>query len=134
MESHRNLYTEIELYCNPGQYLRPVQHDMADMSFAWEGELVLPYYRNESTAWICRAEHNRHIGKKRMTTEWRLGYANNRYILFLVKWPLSPDLFLIAHKTAAVLSNCQLAWRGYALQTLNSYEEKIARTERTDSY
>ncbi|PXF47704.1 hypothetical protein BWQ96_02566 [Gracilariopsis chorda] len=82
-ESDRSLYTNSDVCPNRESYLADGQHGMADMGFAGDGELVVPYKRTESASWLYRTEHYNDIRKQSMVNEWVIGFINNRYRLFL---------------------------------------------------
>lgn len=100
VESDRNLYTSSDVHHNTELYISNGQHGMADMWFAVDGELFVPYKRNESTSWFYRAKHNKEIRKRIMVNERGIRFINNRYRLFLGRWPFESDLFPIAKRTA----------------------------------
>ena len=104
-ESDRNLYTSSEVYQNPGDFLATGRHGMADMGFCGSGALVAPDKRNESTEWIHRSSYNKYIRGQRIVNEWGIGYINNRFRIFLGRWPFEKELFPIGYNTAAMLSN-----------------------------
>lgn len=104
-ESDRTLYTESDVYRNSDQYLSLGHHGMADMAFAGVGELVVPFKTNESTSWMYRTEYNSTLRKQPMVNEWGTGFLNNRFRLFLGRWPLEKGLLPVAYKTAAMVVN-----------------------------
>lgn len=55
-ESDRTLYVEFDVYRKKSVYLSTGQHGMADMGFAGDGDIVVPYKANESTDWMLRAQ------------------------------------------------------------------------------
>ena len=131
-ESDRNMYTTSDVFKNSDESLSTGQHGMADMGFAGSGELVVPYKRNESTMWMYRSIYNKCIRKQRMVNEWGIGYVNNRFRLFLGRWPFEKELFSLAYYTVAMLSNWQFDRRGFALQPRSRYEEKLAAQDEND--
>ena len=106
---------------------------MADMGFAGKGALVVPYKKNESTEWMFRTCHNRHIRRQRMVNEWGIGFINNWFRIFLGCWPFEKDIFPMACNTAVMISNWQFDRRGFALQPRSRYEAKLAANARRDS-
>ncbi|PXF44638.1 hypothetical protein BWQ96_05633 [Gracilariopsis chorda] len=69
-ESDHSLYTRSDFYRNRERYLFNAQHGMADMGFAGDGELVVPYKRTESTSWLYKNEHNKEIRQQHTVNEW----------------------------------------------------------------
>lgn len=57
------------------------------MRSAGDGELVVPYKRTESNSCMYKNEHNEEIRKQLMVNEWGFGFTDNRYSLFLERWP-----------------------------------------------
>lgn len=131
-ESDRNLYTSSEVYQNPSDFLTAGQLGMADMGFGGSGALVVPYKNKESTEWIHMTNYNRYIRRQRMVNEWGIGYINNRFRIFLGRWPFEKELFPIAYNTAAMLCNWQFDRRGFALQPRWRYVEKLTQHERLE--
>ena len=133
-ESDRNMYKSSEVYHNLSDFLAAGKHGMADMGFGGSGGLVVPYKRNESTEWIHRSSYNRYIRQQRMVNEWGIGYINNRFRIFLGRWPLKKELLPIDYNTAAMLSDWQFDRRGFALPPRWRYEEKLAAHGRIEDY
>ena len=107
-----------------------------DMGFGGSGALqrtmVVAYKRNEGTEWIHRSSYNRYIRRQRIVNEWEIGYINNRFRIFLGRWPFEKELFPIAYNTADMLSTWQFDIQGFALQPRWPYEEKLAAHGRLE--
>ena len=68
------------------------------MVYAGDGDLFFPYKRIESTLWLYRSKQNSYIRSQRMVNEWGIGFINNRFRVFLGRWPFEPELFPIAYQ------------------------------------
>ena len=82
---------------------------MADMVFARDVDLAVPFGINEGTDWILRGEHKQDMRMQRVASDSDLGYLKNRYGIFRSRWPYGDDLYHIAYKTASMLSNWRLS-------------------------
>lgn len=95
------------------------------MGFGEDGDLVVLYKCIESTVWIYLGEHNYEISGQRMVNEWGMGFVNTFYRLFLGSWPFEHEIFPVAYNTAVMVANWLFDRRGFALQTLESYKDKL---------
>lgn len=86
-DSDRNIYMESPIRWNKEHYLSELGHGMADMGFAGDVDIVVPYKQNESTEWIFRGSHGRNIRSQRIVNELVIDYINNNYKIFLDRWP-----------------------------------------------
>ena len=127
-ESDRTIYVPSDICKRGDLHLSGALHGMADMEFSGDGDLVVPYKRNESTSWLYRSRHNQDISSQRMVKEWGIGFISKRFRLFIDCWPFEPESFAIAYQTAAMVSNWQFNCREYALQTRERYPEKLERS------
>jgi len=82
---------------------------MCDTGFIGDGPIVCPFKSGEGGWFQYRTEWNKDIRTQRILNEWAVGWVNNRYRIFLGRWPYELHLHNFSYENVVMISN--LFWR-----------------------
>eukprot|EP00173_Palmaria_palmata_P000060 Plantae.Rhodophyta-Palmaria_palmata.ctg1029.p1 GENE.Plantae.Rhodophyta-Palmaria_palmata.ctg1029~~Plantae.Rhodophyta-Palmaria_palmata.ctg1029.p1 ORF type:complete len:262 (+),score=37.55 Plantae.Rhodophyta-Palmaria_palmata.ctg1029:26-787(+) len=130
-ESDKTMYMESDIGAQPSLYLSDGECGLADMGYAGIPRIEVPDKKNTNMLFPYRRARNCSIRGVRMINEWAMGYVNNRYRVFLGRWPFSAELYAMAFESVCLMANWRFLRRGYALKRREVYEARNSGREES---
>ena len=126
----RGIFNQSGPMRSPNSYFFGEEHCIGDTGFQGEGRVVCPMKSNQGMHFVYRAMFNKDLRRQRVCNEWGVGYINNRFRMFLGRWPFSPELFPICYESVAMMANWRWRRRGETLVPLQRRLERVAQREK----